>query len=83
MVFFPTMAQAVPGVSGWGTAVAEDQYGRPVMLVRLSAVLGPGGVVLSNGIALIHPGQYGWPAVHKMRKKAGEQGKAWGEGREG
>eukprot|EP01050_Picozoa_sp_SAG11_P000169 SAG11_NODE_3_length_39220_cov_67.005828_30_plen_428_part_00 len=33
VVLFPIMAQAVPGVSGWGTAVAEDQHGRPVMLL--------------------------------------------------
>jgi hypothetical protein len=33
VVFFPTMAQAVPGVSGWGADVAQDQHGRPIILM--------------------------------------------------
>ena len=32
-VFFPTMAQQVPGVAGWGTDVIRDQTGRPVFLL--------------------------------------------------
>ena len=32
-VFFPTMAQMVPGVAGWGTDVMRDQAGRPVFLL--------------------------------------------------
>ncbi len=32
-VFFPTMAQQVPSVAGWGTDVIRDQTGRPVFLL--------------------------------------------------
>ena len=33
VIFFPTMAQSVKNVAGWGGDAGKDQHGRPVLIV--------------------------------------------------